>query len=102
MIDDRFEPLDLAAEHPLAERGQRAVGLLAGLHVMADQQIAELQSAGTHIVKGNRGYQLWLQRIIQINDHQPFGRGDVGVVATENHMPGTVKHAALIPGHCPC
>ena len=76
------------------------IGDIDGLEAVAvgNEQVAELQGHGVAAVQRHHVHQSRLQGLVQAQYHQACVGDDIGVVATQHHVPGTVEYAILVPG----
>ena len=64
-----------------------------------DEQVAELHRCGTSILQGQGGDVARLQGVIDINKHQPLGRGDVSVVPAQGNVACTAQYSVFVPAY---
>ena len=66
--------------------------------VVGDGQVAELQPGRARALERDRRRNHGFERVFEIYDHHPGGRGDVGIRAAHRDVARALQHTAAIPG----
>ena len=100
-----IEPARIAQGHDGALDGARLLQLrhIQNPHALrvGDEQIAELQRRRPDVVQPHGGDMARPQRVIQIDHHQAGAGGDIGDMAGQGDVTGSVQHTAGVPGRGP-